>query len=105
MVHQAKLDSVTVQDEEVEQQLSARIDQILQYMENDVSKFEEYYGQSIEQVRSRFRDDLKNQLLSERLQNKVLGNISVTPKEVETFYKNIPKDSIPILVQRLKSLK
>ncbi len=95
MVHQAKLDSVTVQDEEVEQQLSARIDQILQYMENDVSKFEEYYGQSIEQVRSRFRDDLKNQLLSERLQNKVLGNISVTPKEVETFYKNIPKDSIP----------
>ncbi|MBK9270608.1 MAG: peptidylprolyl isomerase [Saprospiraceae bacterium] len=95
MVHQAKLDSVAVLDEEIEQQLSARIDQILQYMNNDVSKFEEYYGQSIEQVRSRFRDDLKNQMLSERLQNKVLGNITVTPNEVQEFFSKIPKDSIP----------
>ncbi len=95
MVHQAKLDSVEVSEEEIEQQLGARIDQILQYMGNDVSKFEEYYGQSLEQVRSRFRDDLKNQLLGERLQNKVLGNVTVTPKEVEIFYGQIPKDSIP----------
>ena len=95
MVHQAKLDSVEVSEEEIEQQLSARIEQILQYMGNDVSKFEEYYGQSMEQVRSRFRDDLKNQLLGERLQSKVLGNVTVTPREVETFFGQIPRDSIP----------
>lgn len=35
MIHQAKLDSIEVRDEEVEQQLDARIDQILQYMNND----------------------------------------------------------------------
>lgn len=59
MIHQAKLDSIEVRDEEVEQQLDARIDQILQYMNNDTKKFEEYYGQTIAQVRNRFREDLK----------------------------------------------
>ncbi|MCC6816775.1 MAG: peptidylprolyl isomerase [Saprospiraceae bacterium] len=95
MVHQAKLDSIDVKDEEIESQLNARIEQILQYMNNDIKKFEEYYGQSINEVKERFRDDLKSQLLSERLQNKVLGNITVTPKETEEFFKLIPKDSVP----------
>lgn len=95
MVHQAKLDSIEIQDEEIENQLSARIDQILQYMGNDMKKFEEYYGQSVAEVRERFREDLKSQMLTERLQNKVLGNINVTPKETEKFFQSIPKDSIP----------
>jgi|JI10StandDraft_1071094.scaffolds.fasta_scaffold08969_8 peptidyl-prolyl cis-trans isomerase SurA len=95
MIHQAKLDSIEVRDEEVEQQLDARIDQILQYMNNDTKKFEEYYGQTIAQVRNRFREDLKNQLLTERLQNKVIGNVSVTPQETDVFFRRIPKDSLP----------
>ncbi len=95
MVHQAKLDSIDVKDEEIENQLSARIDQILQYMGNDVKKFEEYYGQTIGEVRARFKEDLRSQLLSERLQNKVVGNATVTPQETEKFFKSIPKDSVP----------
>ncbi|NOT36961.1 MAG: peptidylprolyl isomerase [Saprospiraceae bacterium] len=95
MVHQAKLDSVEINDEEVETQLTARVEQILQYMGNDVKKFEEYYGQSVSEVRERFREDLKSQLLTERLQTKVLGNITVTPNETEKFFQSIPKDSIP----------
>lgn len=95
MVHQAKLDSIEVKDDEIENQLSARIDQILQYMGNDVKKFEEYYGQTVSEVRTRFREDLKSQLLSERLQNKVVGNITITPQETEKFFKSIPRDSVP----------
>ncbi|MEO6191171.1 MAG: peptidylprolyl isomerase [Saprospiraceae bacterium] len=95
MVHQAKLDSVEVKDEEIENQLSSRIDQILQYMGNDTKKFEEYYGQTVAEVRNRFKEDLKAQLLSEKLQNKIVGNVTITPKETETFYKSIPKDSVP----------
>ncbi len=95
MVHQAKLDSVDVKDEEIENQLNARIDQILQYMGNDNKKFEEYYGQSVNEVRNRFKEDLKAQLLTEKLQSKIVGSITVTPKETEQFYKAIPKDSIP----------
>ena len=95
MIHQARLDSVEVKDEEIDQQLEARIEQILQYMENDTKKFEAYYGQTVNQVREKFRDDLMNQMLSERLQQKVIGEVTITPDETELFFKKIPKDSLP----------
>ncbi|MEZ4932686.1 MAG: hypothetical protein R2788_11265 [Saprospiraceae bacterium] len=42
LVNQAKLDSIEVTDEEVEAQLNARIEQILEYMGGDIKQFEEY---------------------------------------------------------------
>lgn len=95
MINRAKVDSIAVKDEEIEQQLNARIEQILAYFNNDYKKFEEYYGQSVADTRERFRDDLKNQMLAERLQNKVIGEIRVTPEETQAFFDRIPKDSIP----------
>ena len=97
LIHQAKVDSLEVKDEEVDVQLNARIDQILNYMNNDFNKFEEYYGQPVSKVKERFREDIKNQLYTERMQGKITGNINLTPKEVEQFFKLIPKDSLPYL--------
>lgn len=95
MVNRAKVDSIEVKDEELNQQLNSRLEQILAYFGNDYQKFEEYYGQSVADTRERFREDLKNQMLAERLQNKVIGEIRVTPEETEAFFNRIPKDSIP----------
>lgn len=95
LVNQAKLDSVTVSDEEVEAQLNARIDQILDYMGGDISQFEDYYGQSVNEVKESFREDLRNQLLSDRMRSQVMKDIKVTPSEVKAFFKKIPRDSLP----------
>ncbi len=95
LINQAKIDSVEVKDEEVESQMNARIEQILDYMGGDVNQFEEYYGQSIGEVKQSFRDDLKNQLLSDRMRNKIMEGITVTPAEVKAFFKKIPRDSLP----------
>ncbi|MCF8247965.1 MAG: peptidylprolyl isomerase [Saprospiraceae bacterium] len=95
LVNQAKIDSVEVRDEEVEDQMNARIEQILDYMGGDVNQFEEYYGQSIGEVKQSFREDLKSQLLADRMRNKVMEGISVTPSEVKAFFKKIPRDSLP----------
>jgi peptidyl-prolyl cis-trans isomerase SurA len=95
MLNQARLDSIEVGDEEVEAQLTARIDQILSYMGGDVRQFEDFYGQSTAEVKSRFRDDLKNKLLVERMQGTVMQDATVTPSEVKAFYGRIPKDSLP----------
>ncbi len=95
LVNQAKIDSVLVSDEEVEDQMNARIEQILDYMGGDVNQFEEYYGQSIGEVKQSFREDLKSQLLADRMRAKVMEGISVTPSEVKTFFKKIPRDSLP----------
>ena len=95
LVNQAKLDSIPLLDEEVEAQLDARIEQILAYMNGDVNQFEAYYGQSINDVKDQFREDLKSQMLAERMRADIMSNISVTPSEVKSFFSRIPKDSLP----------
>ena len=95
LVNQAKLDSIPLLDEEVEAQLDARIDQILAYMNGDVNQFEAYYGQTISEVKDQFRQDLKSQMLAERMRADIMTNISVTPSEVKSFFARIPKDSLP----------
>lgn len=95
LLNQAKLDSVEVGDEEVEAQLDARIERILGFMNNDVSQFEDYYGQTVNEVKEQFREDLKNQLLIERMRAQILNSVKVTPSEVKTFFASIPNDSLP----------
>ena len=95
LVSQAILDSIEVQDEEVDSQLDARIDHTLGLMQNDVKMFEEYYGQSINEVKSGFREDLKSQMLADRMRGSILSGINTTPSEVKEFFNQIPKDSLP----------
>ncbi len=95
LLNQSKLDSIMVTDEEVEVQLDARIERILGFMNNDVTQFEEYYGQSINEVKAQFREDLKNQLLVDRMRGNIMASVTVTPSEVKTFFNSIPQDSLP----------
>ena len=95
MVNQAKLDSIVVSDPEVETQLDARFERILQMMGGDTKQFEDFYGQTIAQAREGMRSELKGQLLAERMQAQVMNDIVVTPSEVRDFYDRIPKDSLP----------
>ena len=95
LVNQAKLDSIEVSDEELESQLDARFERILSLMNNDLKQFEEYYGQTVSEVRAQFRDDLRNQLLSERMRSSIVANARITPAEVKQFFAQIPKDSLP----------
>lgn len=95
LVNQAKLDSIEISDEEVEAQLDARIDRILSFMNNDVTQFEAYYGQSINEVKAQFREDLKGQILADRMRSQVMASVTVTPSEVKQFFNSIPADSLP----------
>lgn len=95
LLNQAKLDSIEVSEEEVEEQLNARIERILSYMNGDVTQFEAYYGQTITAVKEQFREDLQSQLLVDRMRSKIMADVTVTPSEVKTFFHQIPLDSLP----------
>lgn len=95
LVNQAKLDSLEVSEEEVEAQLTARVDRILTLMGNDIQQFEDYYGQSVTEVKATFRQDLKNQILSERMRGQIMADVTVTPADVKEFFAQIPADSLP----------
>lgn len=95
LVVRANLDSIEINDDQVEAQLDARIDQILAYMNGDVQQFIDYYGKTPDEVKGDFREDLKNQLLAQQMQQIVMDRVTVTPSEVVTFFKQIPADSLP----------
>ncbi|HMO40428.1 MAG TPA: peptidylprolyl isomerase [Saprospiraceae bacterium] len=95
LLNQAKLDSVEVSDEEVESQLNARIERILSYMNNDLEQFETYYGQSVNEVKEQFREDLRSQILTDRMRGQIMSDVKVTPAEVRAFFQTIPRDSLP----------
>lgn len=95
LVNQAKIDSISVKDEEVENQLNARIDRLLVYFNQDEKAIEEYYGQNVNQIKDQMRNDMRSQMLAERMQSKITGKATITPSEVQRFFNNIPKDSLP----------
>ncbi|MEM6878629.1 MAG: peptidylprolyl isomerase [Bacteroidota bacterium] len=95
LYHQSKLDSVEVSAEEVEQQLEARIERILSFMNYDEQQFEDYYGQTVAQTKEQFRADLREQIATERMQGQVIRSVRVTPSEVREFFAQIPADSLP----------
>ena len=95
LVNQAKLDSIVVQDVEVELEANARVDQILSLMNNDASQFEDYYGMSPTEMRYKYREDLKGQIMAERMQNSIMADVRATPQEVKKLFNSLPKDSLP----------
>lgn len=97
IINQAKLDSVIVLPEEVDQRLDLKIDNVLRQMNGDEQFFQEYYGASPEEMKDKLREDERQAILAERMQGNLISSINVTPSEVVEFYNSIPTDSLPYL--------
>lgn len=97
IIYQAKLDSVEVSDQEVEAQLELRFDNILRQMNGDEEFFADYYGAGVAEMKERYREDQRQQILAERMQMKLINSVTITPDEVQQFYDRIPQDSLPYL--------
>ena len=97
IVHQAKMDSILVSDAEVDAQIDFRISSVLRQMGGDEERFEEYYQMTVDEMAINLREDMIAQILAERMQQQILMEVEITPKEVQEFFNTIPKDSLPFL--------
>src|SRR5690606_14445630 len=95
LVDQAKLDSIVVPDEQVEQELDRKIQYIIQTMNGDIERFQNYYGKNVSQVKKMMRKDMKAQAMARQMQSSILSKVKITPKEVIDYYESLPKDSLP----------
>lgn len=95
MVDQAKLDSIVVPDAQVEQELDRKIQYIIQTMNGDIERFQNYYGKNVSQVKKMMRKDMKAQAMARQMQASILSDVKITPKEVIDYYESLPKDSLP----------
>jgi len=95
LVHRARIDSMEVPSEEIEDQLDKRISQILEMMGDDISQFESYYGMTISQAKELNRIDLRKRLNAQKMQASIMEGIKITPAEVIEYFDDIPTDSLP----------
>lgn len=97
MVAKAEIDSVLVEESQVDNNLQRRFDLILGQYGGSVQQLEAVYGKSIEQIKADIYDQVKEQLVVQRMQDEITKDVTVTPAEVKRFFNKIPKDSIPYL--------
>jgi peptidyl-prolyl cis-trans isomerase SurA len=95
-LHQAKLDSIEAPESQVFQRVESRINYAINQV-GSKEKLEEYLGKSISAIREEWRMTMKEQSMVQNMQQKLVGNIKVTPSEVRTFYNRIPQDSLPFI--------
>jgi peptidyl-prolyl cis-trans isomerase SurA len=93
-------DSVTITDEEVQQQLDAAIQNRIQQFGSE-SRMEEAYGMPITRIKREFRDEMRKNLLAQKLQQQRIGSTSVGRYEVEEFFRTY-KDSLPRVPEELE---
>lgn len=94
LLAQAKLDSISVTEDEVENEVNSRV----QYLTTNIGsreRLEAYFGKNIEEIKSDMRAPIREKLITEMMQQKIVEKIRSTPSEVKTFYKKLPKDSLP----------
>ena len=96
MLNQAEMDSITVSDEQVEAQMDQRIRYFVARLGSQ-EKLEEQFGKSMTEIKDEVRQAVKDQMLQEQEQAKIMENVVVTPKEVREFFNEIPKDSLPMI--------
>lgn len=100
-LHQAAIDSIEVTESEISQQIEGRIDYMVQQI-GSREKLEEYRKQSISQIRTSMHDDLRDQLMIQRMKESLVKDIQVTPAEVRRYFKDLPQDSIPFVLTEVE---
>ena len=93
LLAQAILDSVTVTDDEVTQALDQQLNNIVRQLGSQ-QRVEQYYGMPLSRIRREFREDMRKQLLVQRLRQTREAKIQITRREVEEFYESYV-DSLP----------
>lgn len=94
---QAKLDSLSVSDANVDSALEGRITETIQYLGGE-EKVEEYFGKSMYRLRQEWRSQLEEQSLIQQMQQKVSQNVpKLTPRDIEKYCKETPEEDMPVV--------
>ncbi len=94
LTQQAVLDSITVEDDDIDSEIDRRM-RTMTSRAGGQEKLEGFLGRSLIQYKDEIRPDIKEQLIAQKMQAKITEKVEVTPLEVRRFYDKFPKDSLP----------
>lgn len=98
----AEIDSIMVDEAIIDGELSNRMSYFVNQSGGDVKALEEYYGKSLEQIQAEMRDDMKDQLVAQKMRSVISEEVTITPSEIRKFFNKIPKDSLPYFSEEVE---
>lgn len=96
-LHQAAIDSIEVSEQEVIGQVERRTNWLIEQVGGSKEKLEEYYNKTSTQIREMLRENIRDGLTVQKMQQHIVGEIKITPAEVRRYFKDLPQDSIPFV--------
>lgn len=104
VINQAAIDSVEVNDVTVDLQLENRLKYFIKQI-GSKEKLEEYFNKSFFQIKEDMREPLREQLIVQKMQDQITGNVKTTPSEVAEYFNSLNKDSIPLVNAQVEYLE
>lgn len=97
---QARLDSLKINNDNVEMELSNRIDQIRTQLGGD-EEVEKYFGKPVYKLRAEWRKNFQDQSLTQQEQSEIAKSVpDMTPYDVQKFMESASADEIPTVPVR-----
>lgn len=94
-MHQAKLDSITVSDAQVFQEVERKLNY---FIANIGSKEKvEDFNKPMSELREEMAEMVREQGIVQEMQRQLVKDIKITPSEVRRFFSGLPSDSIPYI--------
>lgn len=93
---QAQKDSIEVTTKEVDMELDRRLSVFINQIGSE-QKLEEYFGKTIKSIKEDLRSTIEEQMMAQKVQQKIIGDTKITPSEVKKYYESLPADSIPTI--------
>lgn len=94
---QARVDSLTVNADMVETQLSQRIDQIRATLGGD-ENVAEYFGKPVYKLRQEWKQQLEDMSLTQQEQSNIAGVVPpITPYDVKKYIESVDESKLPIV--------
>ena len=94
---QARLDSLTVNNDMVEGELDNRLDMFRTSLGGD-EEVEKYFGKPLYKLRQELRKSLEDQSLTQQMQSNIMSSISeITPNEVKVYIDSTDAEDLPVV--------
>lgn len=94
---QARVDSLTVNQDMVEGSLSQQLDRVMTYLGGE-DNVVEYFGKPLYRLRQEWRKQYEDMSLTQQEQQQIIGKIpEMTPHDVQDYLDTVDKKTLPIV--------
>ena len=101
LLHHASIDSLVVGENEVQNNLNRRIEYLVTTLGSE-RKVEQYFDKSFSKIKETLLNSVRDQMTVQLMQQEITAFTEVTPSDVNYFFNNLNKDSLPYLDEQFK---